>query len=276
MRRLKYLWSVIGFLCVGLSVLFVVTNFHVGPPIVRHWKMSDPNLPSMKIAVIADLHITGYDDLQLFATLKKQLITEEPDLILFLGDYVSPAPYDFYIGFSRRTIVDNLEALSGSTEAFAVLGNHENWDRRDAWVSAFEDRKNLLLLENATAHFEINGQMICVRGMGDFYSDAWAYTPKHEICGDRIITITHDPRGLIGESTNRLETLSFAGHTHCGQVALPLIGAPFVPTEAPQDMHCGLYKKGFEGLTSGGIGTSILPIRFGPNTEPGWEIISLN
>jgi len=70
--------------------------------------------------------------------------------------------------------------------------------------------------------------------------------------------------------------LSFAGHTHCGQVVLPLIGAPFVPTEAPRDMHCGPYKKEFEGLTSGGIGTSILPIRFGPNTEPGWEMILLN
>ena len=276
MRALKYVWPLSGLICVGLVIILIVSNLHLGQPIVRQWKMTEPNLPSMKIAVIADLHITGYDDLELFATLRKQLIREDPDLVLFLGDYVSPTPYDFYIGFSRKTIVDNLEALVGSTEAFAVLGNHENWDHRDAWISAFQGRQKLLLLENATAHFEMNGQMICIRGMGDFYSDAWAYTPKHEICEDRIITITHDPRGLIGESTNRIETLSFAGHTHCGQVVLPLIGAPFVPTKAPQDMHCGPYKKEFEGLTSGGIGTSILPIRFGPNTEPGWEMISLN
>lgn len=275
MRALKYFWPLSSMISLGLVIMFIVSNFHAGPPIVRQWKMTEPNLPSMKIAIIADIHITGYDDLELFATLRKQLIQEDPDLVLFLGDYVSPTPYDFYIGFSRKTIVDNLEALVGSTEAFAVLGNHENWDNRDAWVSAFKDREKLLLLENATARFQINGETICVRGLGDFYSDAWAYTPKHYLCDDKIITITHDPRGLVGES-NRLETLSFSGHTHCGQIALPFIGTPFVPSQAPKDMHCGFYRKDFEGLTSGGIGMSILPIRFGPNTEPGWESVLLN
>ncbi|MEK9864489.1 MAG: hypothetical protein VW804_15160, partial [Verrucomicrobiota bacterium] len=93
-------------------------------------------------------------------------------------------------------------------------------------------------------------------------------------CEGITLTLTHDPQGLLAE-TGELSTISFAGHTHCGQIAFPIIGAPIVPTSAPKATHCGRFDIGHIGITSGGLGTSIIPIRFGPNTEPGWELIQI-
>jgi len=41
-------------------------------------------------------------------------------------------------------------------------------------------------------------------------------------------------------------------------------------------MHCGLYQKNHVGLTSAGLGASIVPIRLGPDTAPSWDILEIN
>lgn len=225
----------------------------------------------MKIAVFADFHFSNSEDLELLATLKRQIINEDIDLILYAGDYIGS--HSLYRTTTRETIVKSLAALAYPKPAFAVLGNHDNWDFRDAWIRAF-DNSAIELVENRVARIKVNDEPICLRGLGDVYSNHWEYV---EIPGDcrNIITLTHDPAGLLTQSGD-VETVSFAGHTHCGQIAFPLIGAPIVPTRAPRDMHCGLFKRGKLGITSGGFGTSIIPLRFGPSTQPGWELISIN
>ena len=71
-----------------------------------------------------------------------------------------------------------------------------------------------------------------------------------------------------------MEGLVIAGHTHCGQVSLPLIGAIWVPSIAPRNATCGLYQD--ENITlyvTSGVGTSILPIRYGAQSH--WDFINL-
>jgi predicted MPP superfamily phosphohydrolase len=41
-------------------------------------------------------------------------------------------------------------------------------------------------------------------------------------------------------------------------------------------MHCGIFNRGRIGIVSGGLGTSIIPLRFGPQTAPGWELVKIN
>jgi len=225
----------------------------------------------MKIAVLADFHFSRPEDLELLATLKRQLIAESPDLILFAGDYIGS--HALYETASRDTIVRSLEALAYPTPAHAVLGNHDNWDSHEAWTQAFEG-STIDLIEGSISRLNIHGATICIRGFGDAYSNRWEYVEIPPNCNGRTITLTHDPAGLLTPEGG-IETVSFAGHTHCGQIAFPLVGAPIVPTRAPKDMHCGLYIRGQTGVTSGGFGSSIIPLRFGPNTAPSWDLIQL-
>jgi len=226
----------------------------------------------MKVALFADFHFSSPSDLEVLSTLKRQMIAENPDLVLFAGDYIgSHALYD---DVSRETVVKSLEALAFPKPAFAVLGNHDNWDSNEAWTDEFEG-SSIRLIENQVGRISLHGQAICIRGLGDLYSGYWKALEIPAECEQRVITLTHDPAGLLTPNVT-VETLSFAGHTHCGQVAFPLIGAPIVPTRAPRDMHCGQFKRGSSGIVSGGFGTSIIPLRFGPLTAPGWELIDIN
>ena len=258
-------------LILAALAISLALGLHSGPPEVRKWSIKHDSLPPIKVALFADFHFSSSGDLEVLSTLKRQMIAENPDLVLFAGDYIGS--HDLYDDVSRETVVKSLEALAFPKPAFAVLGNHDNWDSNKAWTDAFEG-SSIRLIENQVDQITLNGLEICIRGLGDIYSGLWEAVELPSKCANRAITLTHDPAGLLTPS-GKVETLSFAGHTHCGQIAFPLIGALIVPTRAPKDMHCGQFNRGGRGIVSGGLGSSIIPLRFGPLTAPSWDIIVL-
>ena len=258
-------------LVVAVLVICSALGIHDENPEVREWDIAQSHLPTIKIALLSDFHFSDPSDLARLSLIKRQLIHHDPDLVLFAGDYIGS--HTLYETTSRSTVVQALQALAYPKPSFAVLGNHDNWDSHNAWVHAFED-SSIRLIENRVMRLVLKETEICIRGLGDYYSGYRSDTFIPDDCGARVITMTHDPMGLIDDN-DEVQTISFAGHTHCGQIAFPIIGAPIVPTKAPNAMHCGRFERGQTGITSGGLGTSIVPLRFGPNTEPGWELIQI-
>ena len=121
----------------------------------------------MKVALFADFHFSSPSDLEVLSTLKRQMIAENPDLVVFAGDYIGS--HDLYDDVSRETVVKSLEALAFPKPAFAVLGNHDNWDSNEAWTDAFEG-SSIRLIENQVDRISLNTLEICIRGFGDTYS----------------------------------------------------------------------------------------------------------
>jgi predicted MPP superfamily phosphohydrolase len=77
-----------------------------------------------------------------------------------------------------------------------------------------------------------------------------------------VLLITHNP-DLFPEVPDRV-MLTLAGHTHGGQVRLPLIGAPIVPSDYGQRFVAGhIVERGRHLFVSTGIGTSDIPVRLG-------------
>jgi len=249
--------------------IFLGKNLHSGDPEVREWDVMYQSLPEGKIAFLSDFHINDESDLESFAVIRKQIVETDPDLIVFGGDYSNQSEVISHT--LRRTIAKALKALAGDKPSFAVLGNHDYEQSEKLWKEALTDA-GIKVLDNEVIRLSTNRSNICIRGLGDRFSGHWTLTPIPEECMGRTITVTHDPYGLLNNK-GELETLGLAGHTHCGQVALPLIGPLFIPTKAPQEMHCGRFDKKHIGITSGGLGSSIIPWRWGHNTEPGWELI---
>lgn len=258
-------------LTIAVLAILSALGIHDETPEVRDWDIAHRTLPDLKIALLSDFHFSKPEDLERLSLIKRQLLQHNPDLILYAGDYIGS--HSIYDSIGREIIVDALEALAYPKPVMAVLGNHDNWDSHEAWSDAFNN-SSISLLENQVSTVRVNGMDICIRGLGDFYSGHHAPTNIPKKCKGITLTLTHDPQGLLVE-TGELSTISFAGHTHCGQIAFPIIGAPIVPTSAPKTTYCGRFDIGHIGITSGGLGTSIIPIRFGPNTEPGWELIQI-
>ena len=102
---------------------------------------------------------------------------------------------------------------------------------------------------------------LCVIGVGDAYTGFAEKKSYGAACMDLpSLTITHDPAAAFNLQGSGLW---FAGHTHCGQITLPIIDPLWVPSTAPKQAQCGYYEDASRSLfVSSGIGSSVLPIRF--------------
>jgi hypothetical protein len=76
-----------------------------------------------------------------------------------------------------------------------------------------------------------------------------------------VIVLTHWPDPFIDVPGD--VALTLAGHTHCGQVNLPIFGRLVHASRMSERWACGLYDEGGRKLfVTGGVGVSILPVRF--------------
>ncbi|MDA9625511.1 metallophosphoesterase [Luminiphilus sp.] len=226
----------------------------------------------LKLAVISDIHAddspASYDKLQL---LVDQVLESQPDFILLLGDYTQTP--DSITSLSQHA--DTVGQLLGGfaqIPTVAVLGNYENWSSPGLWSHALTDN-GIKVLRNEVALIGSGQQSVCFRGLGDAFTDRLRYVDFPAECKELPkITLTHDPAGAFHPD---VEGVVFAGHTHCGQIRLPIIGSPWVPSDAPDDATCGLYEDADRFLwVSSGVGTSILPIRLGAQSQ--WDLIEMS
>jgi hypothetical protein len=105
------------------------------------------------------------------------------------------------------------------------------------------------------------------------FTERCRYVDYPEDCQSlQKLSITHDPAGAFNE---HVTGLVIAGHTHCGQISLPFIGPLWVPSDAPALAHCGLYEDSKRSVfVTSGVGTSVLPLRFGAQSQ--WDELNIS
>lgn len=233
---------------------------------------NDVSSTSLTIAVIGDPHLPeGYENIEKFKNILFEVKKAKPDLVVFVGDYVTNPKSIKNMIKHRRSIINSFKVVDPIPRAI-VLGNYESWSNPDDWLNAFKEL-GVEVLENDISKLNTNKGIVCIRGLGDFYTKRYFYIDYPIGCSEfPKITITHDPAGAFEDNVSGF---IIAGHTHCGQVSLPFLGPIWVPTEAPPSAHCGLYKGDKKTIfVTSGIGTSILPIRFGTKSQ--WDMLNIN
>ena len=226
---------------------------------------------TLKIALIADIHIpdtnSAYEKID---TLLNEIKAYKPDLYVFAGDYTSLPSSLKSVELHRSKIVEILTKEELEKKIF-VLGNYETWTDASEWNNAFL-LKTENILNNKTAIVAAGKTKVCVRGLGDFYTNQFKYLDFPKACEGLIkFSVTHDPAGAFVEG---MKGLILSGHTHCGQIKLPFYGSIWIPSNAPLQATCGLYKdKKRTVFTTAGAGTSILPIRIG--TQSNWDLLKI-
>lgn len=245
---------------------------------VKNYDIKISGLPAafdnFKIVVISDIH--GGSNFITEGKIRKivELANEQnPDLTVLLGDYVSQTWLKrSQLKMPMEIVADNLRGLQARQGVYAVLGNHDGW-YDDAVVRRELERVGVRVLENEAVMIEQNGAKIRLLGLkdalqfnnwNDYSTEAKKALGKLEPTG-KIIVLEHNPDAipalLSGFPPPNDLALIFAGHTHGGQVNLPLIGAPIVP--ANKKYTIGLIQENETQIfVTPGIGTSILPVRF--------------
>ncbi|MEG3637800.1 metallophosphoesterase [Magnetococcus sp. PR-3] len=220
----------------------------------------------VRLIVLSDWHL-GIHPISVSKAqeIVKEVIFQKPDIVLMLGDYVDALVPN---GVSIDQVRLAFEGLKAPGGVFAVFGNHDNWFGLPQLRTLF-DELNFHLLENRSERVELPGATLMVAGVEDDTTGQ----PDVKRALNRVSTLaptlllSHDP--VVFEEINpRPNLLTLAGHTHGGQIALPLIGPLTNMSRANNDWSYGWVKRGDSSLyITSGLGTSIFPIRLGTHSE---------
>ncbi len=184
-----------------------------------------------------------------------------PDLILLAGDFVIHGVVGGRFE-PPEAIAQALGRLRAPAGVYAVLGNHDWWldaaRLRKAFEAAsipdLEDRATLISHEGC--RFWLAGVSDWTEGAHDVDRALEAVPPAAP-----VIVFTHNPD--VFPDIPSSVTLTIAAHTHGGQVYLPGVGRPIVPSIYGERFAIGhIVEEERHLFVSPGLGTSILPVRF--------------
>ncbi|MBO5695009.1 MAG: metallophosphoesterase [Lentisphaeria bacterium] len=270
-RQSRELWSLLTAAIVATAVLCTVFEaFYWAPDqfvISRHsiqlknWHTEHNGL---KLAVISDIHLkNNAADIARLKTIVQAINAENPDLILLLGDFLGDVDDWQKRNASAPQISAILKSLKAKHGVFAVLGNHDWWldgeGIRDALKSV-----GIQVMENELITVLIEKKPLNIIGLPD------AGTRKDKMDFSKLptteipsIVMAHDPDSFNDPALPYKHELTLCGHTHGGQVKLPLFGAVTAASDLLSPYTEGWYFQGVKKLfVTRGIGTSLVKIRY--------------
>ncbi len=222
-----------------------------------------PETKNLKIVQLSDLHLHSINTaLEELASKVNQL---KPDLIAITGDAIDEAE-------NLDLLDEYLRLVDKDIPKVAILGNWEYWGEVDLKkLKAIYQKHNCALLVNESRQYELGGKTLSVIGIDDFVGGYASYklATDNFIKSDYNIVLNHCPKysEQIVERCQK-DNISFilSGHTHGGQIRL-FNFIPFLPQGSGKYVK-GWYKELNPPMyVSKGIGTSILPVRFGSRSE---------
>lgn len=228
----------------------------------------------LRIGVISDTHVSSlHVDAARVRDVVARMNALKPDIVVLLGDYTgSHEPADQRPAEERAQIVAGIEAfatLRAPLGVVGILGNHDWWYDGPDIERAMIDAKIVVLANNAVRIDRSNGAFN-IAGLESLSSKralpSSVRAMRNAPSDEPVILLMHEPDAFADAPAT--VALSLAGHTHCGQVRLPFVGAVVLPSAGSRRWPCGLYDQGGRKLyVTGGVGTSILPVRLSAGPE---------
>lgn len=268
-----------GVLAFGISCLFYAYFIEPNRLVVRNRDIVingwDTAFDGFRIVAVSDIH--GGSNGGSAANIRHLVETvneQRADIVVLLGDFVSYDRSRQMVKMPITEIAGYLGEMRAKYGVFAVLGNHDGW-YGDEKVASELRTAGITILKDEMATVSQNTHKLRIFGIRDhFEMGSWRKfdSDLREKLSDSeqeggILVLEHSPDvfPVINEFNTFGEDfkLMIAGHTHGGQVWLPIIGSPIVPSSYGQKYNYGhIIENGRHLFVTTGTGTSILPMRF--------------
>lgn len=246
----------------GLSLLglFSQGKRNALSPVVRNVRLEFSDLPlafnGFRLMQLSDFHIDGVDGLA--EVLAERLRKLSCDLCVFTGDYrfEDRGPCDAVYPLMRK-VIDSIQSRHG---IYGIMGNHDPGE-----LAMRLQEMGVRMLVNDSARITQGGEDLWLLGVDDNFDYnchnlplALADVPP----GAFKILLAHAPE-LFEKANQAGIQLNLSGHTHGGQLRIPVIGALKQNARCPPDYAWGAWRYGnLQGFTSCGVGCSTLPVRY--------------
>ena len=220
-----------------------------------------PGLNGLRIGFLTDVHRSLWVSAEDVGAAVTLLMSAKPDLIVLGGDYVTRGDRAYV-----EPAADALGRLSAPHGVFGILGNHD--DDHDMPTALAE--RGIVMLKDARTRLTINHETLELAGIRFWTRRESDIATVVRGATGPVVLLAHDPRRLTEAQSLKIP-LVLSGHTHGGQVVLPLLGA-VAAQKFP--VVSGLARRGQTTMfVSRGLGTVYVPVRV--NCPPEVAILTL-
>lgn len=229
-------------------------------------------LEGLRIAFMADLHAGPFTPNDYLAEVARQVNALQPDLVLIPGDFVDK--HGRYFDDAARM----LSMLRPAIGTLGTLGNHDHWEGTalahrkltEAGVTLI-DNDRVFLTKDRRITRRPQDEALALAGVGDLWVDKPDLQKALSGIGPSTprLLLSHNPDFAeeAPDKTARVD-LMLSGHTHGGQMRVPLLGTPFLPSRYGQKYASGLVQgPAWPVYVTRGIGVAGSPVRLGVRPE---------
>jgi predicted MPP superfamily phosphohydrolase len=251
---------------------------------VTHRDISLRGLPAsfdgLRIAQLSDIHMAEYTE-PFFLRHAIDLINQtQPDMVVLTGDYVSFGISSIKYAVGAAWQCANILRQIRCRPLYAVLGNHDVQVGKEEVTAALR-ANDITVLTNACLPIERAGSRIWLAGTDDPVNgrpdlDLAVPASIRNVLNEPVVMLSHAPDyvdDLLAHPAGRAVGLMLSGHTHGGQIRLPLFGPLWLPVLGRKYIH-GWFRFGdLQLYVNRGLGTMSLPFRL--NCPPEITLITL-
>lgn len=243
---------------------------HDKPRLMRAWNVEGaievsehrihiPRLPEafsgLRVVHLTDIHHGLYLPLQAVLDAVELSNRLEPDIVALTGDFITYS----------KAYIDPVAHVLGMLKArhgiFATLGNHDFRVGAEHVTRALR-RVGIDVLRNHNASIRRSQHIMHIAGIEDLgYKPDLLRALRGVPAGAPVLLLSHNP-AIIRKAARHGVSLVLSGHTHGGQLKLPMLGSIYGKLERTR------FKAGYDAIgttqiyVSRGIGTVVLPVRY--------------
>lgn len=228
-----------------------------------------PSFEGVKVAQLSDIHLDEFTEPFLLREAIDEVNRARPDFVLLTGDYVSSQVLPPHLTVEAAHQCGRLLNRIACPERYAIFGNHDIWAGEKEVGEALREN-DIVVLRNSYLPLERRGSRIWLAGIDDPVCgqpdpDSTIPASIRHIPNEPIILMCHAPDyvdELRLHPAGPATSLVLSGHTHGGQIRLPIIGPLHLPPGGRKYVE-GLFNVGSMQLyVNRGIGSVGVPFRF--------------
>lgn len=229
---------------------------------------------NVRVVHISDIQGDQYTGSKQIARYIDQVNAQNPDLVIFTGDLISYGTD--YIEMSA----EELSRVNATYGTFAVVGDHDYWAGLENVEPALESR-GIELLKDENRYIAIGSDSLLLSGVTQVYSQranpetVRMLTAEQNGASLKILASHQVSNILLQEAQANRYHLLLAGHTHGGQVRVPLFWKTFSASDRETEFVEGVYRQDDLLINvNSGLGFTLAPVRY--NAPPAVTVVELS